>query len=629
MNNKIIFLISSDLIASFFALYCSFFIRFEFFIPETYFSVFIFWAPIFSVLQSLIFYGLKLYNRYYRYTSIDDVFTILRATLINSGILTSIIFFISKTESFPRSVLILYTFFTFALTVCIRFSVRIYYLYYHNQVFKESKSQIKKILIVGAGKSGEKIAREISNHLRNIYEIVGFIDDDPDKKGVFIHGVEVLSDISGVSNLKNDYDEVIITIPFKIGTKVRELIKICNQTGKSYKIIKGLNGILTGNISIKNVRNISYLDLLGRERVDLNMNLIKNVISGKRILITGAGGSIGSELVKQCLLFSPAEIICLDQSEESIFKINQQYNGGTSDTIIKTILASITEKKIINNVFFENQPHIVFHAAAYKHVPIQELHPWNTVNTNVKGTLNLVELSDFYKVKKFVLVSTDKAVNPVSVMGATKRISEKLIESFNDISKTSYMAVRFGNVLGSSGSAIPIFQNQINRGGPITITHPEMTRYFMLVQEACQLILQCGALGIGGEIFLLKMGRSIKILDMAKDMIRLSGLEPEEDIPIVYTGLRPGEKLYEELQFSNEIRINTNHKKILILKSHHKSKPWNVLNEKISELLQITKSLDHDKILLKLKDVLPNYNPRILTKSELNIDQFYSLKGKA
>ena len=315
---------------------------------------------------------------------------------------------------------------------------------------------------------------------------------------------------------------------------------------------------------------------LGREEVKLDLNSIENILKGKRVLITGAGGSIGSELVKQCLSFRPAEIICLDTSEESIYKLDQFFNNVQSKTILKTVLASVNIKIECDKVFSENRPHIVFHAAAYKHVPIQELHPWTAVNTNLKGTLNIVELSDKYLVDKFVLVSTDKAVNPVNVMGATKRAAEKLIQSFNVNSKTTFMAVRFGNVLGSSGSAIPTFQQQINAGGPITITHPEMTRYFMSIQEASQLILQCGALGRDGEIFLLEMGQPIRIVQMAKDLIRLSGLEPEIDIPIVFTGLRPGEKLYEELQLLNEKKVSTSHRKIMILKDKQSHIPWNI-----------------------------------------------------
>ena len=294
-------------------------------------------------------------------------------------------------------------------------------------------------------------------------------------------------------------------------------------------------------------------------------------------------GSIGSELVSQCLKHKPAEIICLDINEEKIYNINQFSNQAKTGTILRSVLASINDKKELRKVFTDNRPQIVFHAAAYKHVPIQENYPWIAVKTNVGGTLKVVELSEEYNVEKFVLVSTDKAVNPVNVMGATKRLAEKVIQSYHLKSKTCFMSVRFGNVLGSSGSAIPTFQEQINNGGPITITHPEMTRYFMSIQEASQLILQCGALGKDGEIF-LEMGKPIKILQMAKDLIRLSGFEPEVNIPIVYTGLRPGEKLYEELQSNEEQKVTTNHKKIMILKNNKTVVPWEIFHHSISKL---------------------------------------------
>ena len=340
------------------------------------------------------------------------------------------------------------------------------------------------------------------------------------------------------------------------------------------------------------------------------MNSIEDILKGKRVLITGAGGSIGSELVKQCLSFKPAEIICLDTNEESIYKLDQFAGKLQSTTILKTVLASVVVKKECDKVFSENRPHIVFHAAAYKHVPIQEIHPWTAVKTNIKGTLNIVELSDQYKVDKFVLVSTDKAVNPVNIMGATKRAAEKLIQSFNATSQTTFMAVRFGNVLGSSGSAIPTFQKQINEGGPITITHPEMTRYFMSIQEASQLIIQCGALGRDGEIFLLEMGKPIRIVQMAKDLIRLSGFEPEIDIPIVFIGLRPGEKLYEELQLMNEKKVSTSHRKIMILQDKKSHMPWSLFQVGIHDLCISAEELNSEKIQLLLKQILPTYTTR-------------------
>ena len=455
-------------------------------------------------------------------------------------------------QGYPRSTLILYFIFNSVFTTVVRLGVRVYYSHYDKNSYIKNSKKRKHLLLIGAGKSADIIAREILTSGRKQYSIAGFIDDDPEKHGALLHGKKIYCNINELPNLQISFDELLITSPSLTGDEMRRIVSACKSTGKRYKTVPALSELIDKEISLAGVRDVSYADLLGREEIILDMNSIENMLYGKRVLISGAGGSIGFELVKQCLAFDPSEIICLDINEEKIFNIEQKFNQSSHKTIIKTILASVHSEKECEKVFIENRPHIVFHAAAYKHVPIQELHPWTAVKTNIGGTLNLIKLSDKYEVDKFVLVSTDKAVNPVNVMGATKRAAELLIQSFNSETNTTLMAVRFGNVLGSSGSAIPTFQKQINQGGPITITHPEMTRYFMSLQEASQLIIQCGSLGKDGEIFLLEMGKPIKIVQMAKDLIRLSGLEPEVDIPLVFTGLRPGEKLYEELQLLNE-----------------------------------------------------------------------------
>ena len=373
-----------------------------------------------------------------------------------------------------------------------------------------------------------------------------------------------------------------------------------------------------------------HILILGRDEIKLDMNSIEGLIQGKRVLITGAGGSIGSELVQQCLPFQPSEIICLDNGEEKIFELMSLNERTNSNTIIKPILGDINIKNQVEKVFNENRPQIVFHAAAYKHVPIQETHPWTAVKTNVGGTLAMLEFADKFSAEKFVLVSTDKAVNPVNVMGATKRLAEILTKSINGNSKTEFLAVRFGNVLGSSGSAIPIFEKQIKNGGPVTITHPEMTRYFMSIQEASQLILQSGAIGRGGEIILLEMGKPIKINQLAHDLIKLSGLAPGVDIPIVYTGLRPGEKLYEELQSLDEKLISTSHKKIMILKDGTRMMRWEDLKSKTDDLIKAAEELVSDKIQIRLKALLPRYAPRSFIYVSKD-DEFktYDIKGQA
>ncbi len=629
MNNRNMKLMLLDALASITTLYLAFLIRFDFSIPTIFLEVFFNWAPWFVILQISIFYFADLYARIWRYTSLFDLYAILSSITTVSAVSIIFVFIFYGSSGYPRSILLLHYILNISITVAIRLCVRVYYTHYHRDSILQNPKPKKTLLLIGAGKTGEKIAREIMTTSRNQYSIAGFVDDNVEKHGALLHGKEIFCSISNLANLKVEYDEILITAPTASGDQIRRIVDICKNTGKKYKTVPAINEIIDGEISMAAVRDVSYSDLLGREEVKLDMNSIQSILEGKRVLITGAGGSIGSELVKQSLTFNPAEIICLDTSEENIYKLDQYFSKVQSKTVLKSVLASINARKECDKVFSENRPHIVFHAAAYKHVPIQELHPWTAVNTNLGGTLNVVELSDQYSVEKFVLVSTDKAVNPINIMGGTKRAAEKLIQSYNATSKTTFMAVRFGNVLGSSGSAIPTFQKQINDGGPITITHPEMTRYFMSIQEASQLIIQCGALGRDGEIFLLEMGKPIRIVQMAKDLIRLSGLEPESDIPIVYTGLRPGEKLYEELQLLNEQKVSTAHSKIMVLQDKEKNQiPWPLFKQSVEALLNAASQLDNDKIQLLLKQILPSYRPRDFNTIENDSTQ-YIIKGQA
>ena len=534
---------------------------------------------------------------------------IIKGITISNLISFGILGFIKGSTGYPRSILLMFFVLNILMICLTRILVRLYHTHYQLSPIKINLNK-KRLILIGAGRTGEKITREIKGTYDNPYELVGLVDDDLSIQQSTIHGVKVLGTISDLPSLEIEFDEILITAPSATGSQIRKIIEVCKASGKKYKTVPTLLELINKDVSLATVRNVSYVDLLGREEVKLDMNSIEKKMQGKRILITGAGGSIGSELVRQCLIFKPAEIICIDNSEEKIFNLEQELTSKQNSTVLKYQLCTINSIKESERPFTENRPQIVFHAAAYKHVPIQESHPWSAVKTNVGGTWNLMSLADEYKVELFVLVSTDKAVNPVNVMGATKRTAEKMIQSYNQVSKTCFMAVRFGNVLGSSGSAIPIFEKQINAGGPLTITHPEMTRYFMSIQEASQLILQCVALGKEGEIFLLEMGKPIKILQMAKDLIRLSGLEPDIDIPIIFSGLRPGEKLYEELQLKEELKINTNHKKIMILGTKKLIEPWVSLLSEIEKLLEAGMELNSAKIQESLKNILPTYQPR-------------------
>ncbi len=620
-----------DFIAVILILYTSFMLKFEFSVPESSVNLFGTWILWFIIIQLGVFYSCGLYERIWRYTSLHDLYAIFIAVTLSCLISFLAVFLIMGSEIFPRSILFIYFILNMAITSILRLSVRVYYSHYYQSAYIDTNEKKKTLILIGAGKTGDKIAREILSTSRNEYNIACFVDDDIEKRGGRLHGIKVMCGIEDLPNLKINYDELLITAPSATGVQMRRIVDACKQTGKRYKTVPALNEILDSEIKLSNIRDVSYSDLLGREEVKLDMNSIEETLHGKRILITGSGGSIGSELVKQCLTFQPAEIICIDVNEEKIYQQNQFLETLHTKTVKKTVLANVSNRNELEKVFIEVRPHIVFHAAAYKHVPIQELHPWAAVKTNIGGTLNIIQLASKYDVEKFVLVSTDKAVNPVNIMGATKRFSEKLIQSINLEAKTCFMSVRFGNVLGSSGSAIPTFQKQINNGGPVTITHPEMTRYFMSIHEASQLILQCCALGNDGEVFLLKMGNPIKILQLAKDLIKLSGLEPDVDIPLVYTGLRPGEKLYEELHLNEEKKVKTNHKKIMILKDDKSIVPWLTLLESSKSLLLAAKNLDNETILSLLRQLLPSYSPRDFDtyQEKISIKSDYQSNHKA
>ena len=616
------------------SLLLAFSIRYDFRIPAASYSglgVYLLWA---LPVKLSIFYFFGLYRGMYRYTSIWDLVNVGKATVIAALIINSVFLVVPFFRVIPPSILLLDFILTASLIALVRLSVRMYF----SQVAVTAPMRMKKkdglirLLLLGAGNTGEKIARDILTNFRDDYQIVGFLDDNPVKIGSSIHGIPVIDRIATLNKLALDFDEILITAPSTTGDNLRRIVELCKVSGKRFKTVPSLNEVINKDISLKSIRDVSYLDLLGREEVQLDIDAIEDLIKGKRILISGAGGSIGSELVRQCLEYDPGSLILLDNSEQNLFSIEQEISFVEKKTIVRSVLANIRDKNLLQNTFQEYRPQVVIHAAAYKHVPMQELHPWSAVSTNVMGTLNLVQLAHTYNTEKFVLVSTDKAVHPVNIMGATKRLAEKVIQSVeNNENSPIFLAVRFGNVIGSSGSVIPIFRDQINRGGPVTITHPEMSRYFMSIPEAAQLTLQAGAMGENtGQIFLLDMGKAVKIVDMANDLIRLSGLEPEKDIPIIYTGLRPGEKLYEELISKEEKAQTTDHKKIMVLQNGANNMPWPLMQREIQSLMDISMKLDPDAIKRKLQHLIPDYTPQdfYALGKDLELD-VTSIKGEA
>ncbi|MBA4395213.1 MAG: polysaccharide biosynthesis protein, partial [Desulfobacca sp.] len=435
--------------------------------------------------------------------------------------------------------------------------------------------------------------------------------------GRTVHGVPVLGAVEILPSVlgKEPIQEVFIAIPSASGSQIRRIADICKECEVSYKILPGMGEIIDGRVSLKVLRDISYQDLLGRPPVNLNISAIESYLYDRVVMITGCGGSIGSELCRQLIRFHPRSLILVDAGEANLFQIQMEMHHEIHFHNYQSVLGSVQDKPLIDNILQKYRPQVIFHAAAYKHVPMLEKNPWEAVSNNIRGSKIVMESALEHNVERFVLVSTDKAVNPTNVMGASKRIAELLLQSFQG-NGTRYMAVRFGNVLGSSGSVIPIFRRQISLGGPVTVTHPEMTRYFMSISEAAQLIIQAGSLGEGGEIFILEMGTPVKILDMAKDLIRLSGKEPDRDIKIIFSGLREGEKIYEELISAGEDVKPTVHKKIMVLQPYWFLKKWENpqifrewMDAHLSQLFELAEQYDTPGMKRKLQEMIPEYKP--------------------
>ncbi len=607
-NRNFYLILAGDIcfiIVSFVAAYM---LRFEGNIPPEHWTSLKKILPVMVILKIGVFFLFKLYAGMWRYASLVDLFNVVKASVSSSLIIILYVLFLYRFEGFSRSVFLIDWILTLFLIGGIRAGIRVVLSNNLRSFFSfRTSADLKRMLIVGAGGAGEKVLREINDNPGLNYNVVGFLDDDPYKRGKAIHGVPVLGNLDQVQQFKSYFDEVLIAIPSAGGEVIRKIVSACERIGKRVRIIPNMGELIGGKLSLKAIRNITLEDLLGRDEVYLEQDKIDSYLKNKRVLVTGAGGSIGSELIRQIGRFKPQALGLIEFSEFNLFQIEMEIRQKLEDTTVESFLADIRDGRSVRRVFDFFKPDVVFHAAAYKHVPLQEITPWETVFNNVLGTRNLIDAAMESNVKKFVLVSTDKAVRPTNVMGATKRIAEMLIQTANG-NGTSFIAVRFGNVIGSSGSAIPIFQKQIAQGGPVTVTHPDMQRYFMSIPEAAQLILQAGAMGEGGEIFILDMGKPVRILDMARELIRLHGLEPDKDIPIKFIGLRPGEKLYEELITKGEGIVETYHEKIVVLRSRDGNTGH--LQALVDELLQLSVGCDAPLIKDKLKQIVPEYNPQ-------------------
>ena len=607
------------------SLYIANLIRFEFNIPVYFVASFYRILPFVLITKIICFYFFDLYRGMWRYTSIGDLLNLIKAASFGTLIITFFILIRYHFIGFSRSVILMDWCLTILFIAGFRLVVRIYFetaaggLSWLNTI-RSFIGPLKKrkipgtsnLLIIGAGDCGEKILREIRDNAGLQYNVVGFLDDNPKKVGMKIHGVPVLSRISDIDAAakKVKADEVLIAIPSANAEQIRRIVQLCDGSGIDFKTVPGMGELINGKVTVNAIREVAYRDLLGREIIKLDEEKIGAHLRGQHVLITGAGGSIGSELCRQICRFEPQKIILFERAESPLHAIELELKQNFSRVKAVSVLGDIQDVNQLEKAFAVNRPHIVFHSAAYKHVPMLEFQPWKAIDNNILGTKNLIDVSTKYNVAKFVFVSTDKAVRPANIMGASKRLSEMLVQGQNacGLSQTKFMIVRFGNVVGSVGSVVPLFKKQIQKGGPVTVTHPEVTRYFMTIPEACQLILQAGAMGDGGEIFILDMGTPIKIDDMARDLIRLSGFEPDVDIKIEYIGLRPGDKLYEELITAGENIRSTRHEKIMVLKGT--GCDLQLLNGQIDELSQQATEQDAQKIKSKLMEIVPEYQPR-------------------
>ena len=628
MKLYLMLLIDASLFAM--AFVSAYLLRFEFELEAVYIGQIKSILPFLLPTKLIVFFFLGLYKGMWRYSSIEDSWRLGQASFLSMLLLITFVYYFLHPTSFPRSIFLMDAVLTFLLTGGIRMGIRSYYsatttskgvsAFSLPRIGSTEKNPVtRRVLIIGAGNSGEKILREILENPQLKYTVACFLDDDPGKRGRALHGVPVLGPVDTLLEVlpKFGIKEVFISVPNASGIEMRRIVEICEESEVPYKTLPAIGEIIDGNISISALRKVNYDDLLRRSPVQLDMSGIQEYLSDRTVLVTGAGGSIGSELCRQVIRFNPRRLILLDSSEENLFNIHMEFRDELGFKGYHCVLGSVQDYCLMEDVYQRYHPEVVFHAAAYKHVPLLERNPWEAIFNNVRGSKVTMDLALKYGVGRFVLISTDKAVEPSNVMGTTKRLTELMLQSLQHGS-TRFMVVRFGNVVGSSGSVVRVFQNQIEKGGPITLTHPEMTRYFMTIPEASQLILQAGAIGEGGEIFVLEMGDPVKIVDIAKDLIRLSGKKPGE-IKIVITGLRPGEKMHEELITKEEDIIPTKHKKITMLRANGNSR-WNGhgsreafarwLDQGLGALYQAAERHDADGIKRQLKEIVEEYSPQ-------------------
>ncbi len=578
--------------------------------------------PLFILLKLMIFGKLRLFRGGWQYASIRDITSILLGSWMFAVILFMTVWLLrdvplqSKVTvpyastylmKLPKSILLL----DFILTVFLVSTSRLGYRLYREELRPISSEGVRRVLVVGAGHAAESIIREI--HRMNVerYRVVGMVDDDPTKIGIFIHDIPLLGKTADIRDIceTHEIEEIIVAMPSATQKELRHVIDLCSGTKLKFQSLPGVGDLIDGRVTVSQIRPVDINDLLGREAVELDWDAIGKFLRGRRVLVTGAGGSIGSEMCRQICRFEPAQLILVEQAETPLFDIQNELRRTHPDLDPIARICDIYDRDRVMHIWDLHKPEVVIHAAAHKHVPLMEHNPCEAIKNNILGTKNCSDASREYGASEFVMISTDKAVNPSSVMGASKRVAEMYSQALNGQSdcKTQFKAVRFGNVLGSSGSVVPTFRRQIAAGGPVTVTDPEMTRYFMTIPEAAQLVLQAAATGTGGQVFLLDMGEPVKIVDLAKQMITLSGFRPNEDIDIVFSGVRPGEKLFEELRTEGEDIEPTVHPKVLIWA--HRAADLAQVDAYISRLKELENTNDRDRIVALLQEIIPEYVP--------------------
>ena len=574
-------------------------------------------------LKLWVFHWMRQYRGSWRYVGLRDLFGVISASLAGTFLFLTAYFVLENVwqaatgrtliDAWPGPNLPQSSIFSLdlAATIALVSAAKILVRFYYEDIQPQRAVNPRRALICGAGDAGEAVLRELLRMRRERYLCVGFLDDEAPQLHGRIHDVEILGRTSQIGEIckKFDIEEVLIALPKATPKMIRSLVEQCEGTGVLFRTMPAVSDVIEGRVQVSRIRNVDIADLLGREPVELDAEQIGRQLRGKRVLVTGAGGSIGSEMCRQIAAFGPKRLILIEQAENNLFEIDRELRAAYTALDVVPYVADITDRARVGTIFEQERPTAVFHAAAHKHVPMMEINPGEAVKNNIGGTIVVADACLATGVERMVMISTDKAVNPTSIMGCTKRVAEMYVQGLTGDGVTQFVTVRFGNVLGSSGSVVPIFQEQIARGGPVTVTHPDMTRFFMTIPEAAQLVLQAGTMGKGGEIYMLHMGEPVRIVELARDMITLSGLRPDIDIEIVFCGKRPGEKLFEELLSVGEDIGDTSHPKIMIWK--HRPEDREAVHGGVERLTAMADTFTNGQIQAELKSIVPEYSPDV------------------